>query len=63
MTSWRKNHRRLGKANVKTPLAELEADAAQHVAELWPIFADFAEELHWRRGVDPVNAIDSSRPG
>jgi hypothetical protein len=48
----------LGKANVKTPLAELEAAAAEHVAQLWPIITDFAEELHRRRGFDPVDAID-----
>lgn len=47
----------LGRAGVNAPLPDVEAEAANRVEELWPVIAEFAEELHRRRAIDTVDAL------
>jgi hypothetical protein len=49
-------------ANVKTPLAELEAEAAKRADQMWPVIVEFAEELHKRQWFDPVEALEFIKP-
>jgi hypothetical protein len=52
----------LGMANVRTPFAELEVEAAKRVDQLWPVIVEFAEELHKRQWFDAVEALEFIKP-
>jgi hypothetical protein len=45
-------------ANIKTPLAALAPQAAEKVAELWPVITAFAEELFERKTIDCSEATE-----
>lgn len=52
----------LDRAGANTPLPDVEAEATNRVAELWPVITAFAEELHRLRSIDTVDALDSITP-
>lgn len=41
-----------------TQLPDVESEATNRVAELWPVITAFAEELHRLRSIDMVDALD-----
>ena len=49
-------------AGANTPLPDVEAEATNRVAELWPVISAFAEELHRLRSIDTVDALDFITP-